>query len=285
MVLRARGNRYEISSTGYDPYLQGVGSDPDGSGYAVGVRVPTTPSAKTGTRYMFMLAKARITARQVARLVGIRQMATIGVAVPNDDQGSVYPLELQVTSPFWKFTDGNISWHLRRLPPGYQATFETFSSEGEAYLDSQTPALIYSSAIGEGGGYLAPYRVPGVPLIGQLGTWYDLRWNWRADQAYYSLDAEIEGPCEIALYASVKQTNTETRPALVLPGSLPGGTGCIPPEDAFVANFPNAVYWRVAGDLIFQEEEFYAESPGQTECWAANDGPRPILPRGRECAR
>jgi hypothetical protein len=271
-----RGTRSELSSVGFDTSLQGVGGDPDGTGYAVGIRVPSPVSATTANRYLFMLARIRLGAFRKAHLVGIRQMATIGTLVSNGGSPAAnYPLEMEIQSPFWKFTDGNISWHLRRIPLGFQQQANVFNGEGQSFLDSRTPSLLYLNAPGEAGGYAAP-KVPGVPLIGQLGTFYDLRWNWRDDHAFASVDTEIEGPCDIALFASVKQTNPETRTALVLPDSLPAGSYSVPNEDAFVVNFPSAIYWRIAGALIFQEEEFYNEPKEGTECYGANDGPRPV---------
>jgi hypothetical protein len=272
-----RGSRYEISSVGFDTSLQGVGGDPDNSGYAVGIRVPSAPTISTPNRYFFMLARTRLNAFCKAHLIGIRQMVTIGTLISNGGTPPAnYPLEKEVQSPFWKFTDGNVSWHLRRIPPTHQQQANIYNAEGLSYLDSQTPSLLYLNAPTEAGGYIAPNKIPGVPLVAQLGTFYDLRWNWRDDHAFFSLDAEIQGPCDIALFASVRQTNPETRTALVLPGSLPAGTDSIPQEDAFVVNFPTSIYWRIAGALLFQEEEFYPEPRENLECYGVNDGPRPV---------
>jgi len=276
--MRMRGSRYEVSSTGFDTSLQGVGADPDGSGYATGIRVPTLPSPPgLKNRYLFMLARMRLGAFRKARLVGIRQLVTIGTNVSNGgDPPRQYPLELGVNSPFWKFTDGNISWHLRRVPPIARIVPNNFNGEGLSYLDSQTPSLVYSTAPADVGGYVPPSKVYGVPLIAQLGTFYDLRFGWRDDHAVFSLDTEIQGPCDIALYASVRQTNPDTRATLVLPDGLTPATAGISKEDEFVANFPNAQYWRVAGSLVFQEEEFYGEPRGSLECWGDQAGPRAI---------
>jgi hypothetical protein len=141
-------------------------------------------------------------------------------------------------------------------------------------MDAQTPALIYSTSPAEVGGYAPPGKVPGVPLIGQLGTFYDLRFGWRDDHAVSSLDTEIEGPCEIALYASIDQTDPGSRTTLVVPGSLPGGPNGLGPEDAFVANFPDAIYWRIAGSLIFEEDQMYGEAEGLKETWGDQTAPR-----------
>ena len=249
-----RNTRYEISTVGLDPALQAIGADPDGSGYQMGIHVPTAPSTTTSGRYLFMLAKARFGANVKARLVGIRQLATIITQVSSGGEvPCIYPLELEIKSPFWHFTDGNISWHLRRVPLGKRQYANASNAEGQQVNDAQTPALIYSSM---GPPYVAP-KVPGTPLIGALGTFYHLGWSWREDHAYDSLDWEFQGPCDIALYCSVKQTNPETRCPLILPGSLPAGFTGLPDEDAFVVNFSNSIYGRVAGSLVFEENRPY----------------------------
>ena len=270
--MRLRGSKVEISSVGFDTSLQGVGADPSGSGYNVGIRVPSTTLDGIQNRYMFMLAKIKVGAFKKVRLTGIRQLVTIGLMVPNG--ATNYPLEFEVTSPFWRFTDGNISWHLRRVPQGYQQTANIYNREGLQFMDAQTPALLYSNAPTEAGGYAPPGKIPGVPLIGQLGTFYDLRFGWRNDQAATSLDTEIVGPCEIALYASIDQTDPGSRTTLVVPGSLPGGFGGLGPEDAFVANFPLAQYWRIAGSLIFEEDQMSGEAEGLKETWGDHTAPR-----------
>ena len=274
--MRLRGSKTEVSSVGFDTSLQGVGSDPNGSGYNVGIRVPSATLDGIQNRYMFMLAKVKVNAFEKVRLTGIRQLVTIGLLVPNGSGSTAtnYPLEFNVTSPFWRFTDGNISWHLRRVPPGFQSTANIYNAEGLQFMDSQTPSLLYSNSPTEAGGYAPPGRIPGVPLLGQFGTFYDLRFGWRNDQAATSLDTEIEGPCEIALYASIDQTDPSTRATLVVPGSLPGGFNGLGPEDAFVANFPLAQYWRIAGSLIFEEDQMYGETEGLKETWGDKTAPR-----------
>jgi hypothetical protein len=275
-----RGSRYEVLTTGFDSSRQGVGSDPDQSGYNVGLRVPSVATSPTN-RYTMALAQARFGGNRKARLVGMRQLVTIGQFVANDAQGSKYPLELQVTAPWWSFTDGNISWHLRRIPiPTYQ-TANTGNTEGKQFLYSRTPALLFSTAgLADGTGYVPPFggKIPGVPLVAELGTFRDLRTQWSSDNAWYDLDIEIEGPCDIILFASVKQTDPATRGTLVLPESLPAGTTHLPSEDAFVVNFPQSIYWRVAGSLVFEEEQYVPEPFGSVE-------PGVLVPTGEQAPR
>lgn len=262
-----RGARIEISTVGFDQDLQMVGSDPYGSPYWVGQRIPTTVLPNNG-RYLYICSFARFGANRKARLVGARQMVVIGqyIATSSGDNTVNYPLLRQVTTPFWRFPDANISWHLRRVPPGQQMIYNTSNAEGLQFRYGTMSTLLYEVA----SPYTAPYGglPPGVPLVPDLGTFHDIRFPWQNGD-FDSLDVEIQGPCDIVLFASVKQTNPNTRTPLVLPSGVP--LDVLGPEDGFIASLesaaggfaqqrgpaPNAVYWSVAGSLIFEEENFY----------------------------
>jgi len=334
-----RGTRHELTTVGFDENLQNVGSDPYRSPYWVGQRIPAF-NPPNGSRYLFLLALARFGAHTKGRLVGIRQLVTIGQNIPVfidttiapasngltlpqpvinaatagfPSNGTIlvttsagvqvvsytgitptsftgtaggtgvmstggliqavianYPLELEVTSPFWKFVDGNISWHLRRVGPLYQnTTATTRNAEGLQFLYGQTPALLFQRAPADLGGYNPPYggQPPGNVLVPDLATFHDLRFFWKTDDAWSSLDIEFEGPCDIALFASVKQTDPTTRTPLVIPPGVKLST--LQREDAFIATpqapldprqeigvAPDAKYWRIAGSLVFEEENF-----------------------------
>ena len=65
---------------------------------------------------------------------------------------------------------------------------------------------------------------------------------------------EVEGNCTVALFASVFQTTVGSRVIL----NTAWGRGQkiasgIAPEDAFLMNFANAIYWRVGGSLMWEE--------------------------------
>lgn len=270
-----RGSRYEVSTTGFDPSRQAIGSDPDGSPYNVGIRLPgppTTGGVPNGQRFMIMLAQARFGGNRKARLVGMRQLITIGAlinSVPGPPPtGTNYPVEFQIKTPFWSFTDGNVSWHLRRVPIMNIQTNNTNNTDTAQFQYSRTPAIMFQTGFVAGdvaAGYTAPFggRIPGTSLTPELGNFPDIKGNWTSDTSWYSLDIEIEGPCDIALMASVKQTTPASRPVLVPPLPLfPGGSSNITPEDGFLLNFPTAQYFRIAGALAFEEEQFVAEPRG-----------------------
>ena len=263
----------EISTDGYDEALQSVGSDPFGSASRVGLRVPTlatqllvaeNQSAKD-SRYLMMLAAFSISHGVRAKILGYRQMVKIGYqqARNGDEGGSApYVVEQLVTDPSWSFQDGNVSFHLQALGPPNNQGFN-WNDQGPTdlqnfkYQFSMTPSVLYQTATVPNPMYvnLTAYQPPnngrpwGTPLrSGGQSTFHDLRTEWKTHGAWSALGLEVEGPDTIALFASVRQTNPISRDKLVLPGTVyPSG---LPAEEAFLQNFPNAIYWRVAGSLI-----------------------------------
>lgn len=250
-----RGSRHEVSTASRDPSLQLVKGDPYGTLTFMGLPVPPTPPTTASNRYLFLLASAQFNMNHVARLVGIRQFVTIGALVPNDEQGTIYPIERPIVTPNWHFSDANISWHLRRYELQPNANFSEFNRSGTSFKNSSTPSLLFVKSPLEVGGYVPPLP-PGNVVVPDLGNFHDIRFPWEDDHAWDSLDIEIEGPCTIGLFASVQQTVPATRATLALPSPLPGGIDCLDPEDAFILNFPLSVYKRVAGALIFEDVPF-----------------------------
>ena len=259
-----RGARYEISSSGIDQALQGVWSDPYGGIYNVGLIIPQVLPSESNwkNRLLFTLAFARFGAHRRVRLVGARQLLTMAAQLNPGSGTSNYILEKQIETPYWHFPDGSVSWHIMRVPPGMNTQFNTSNGDGLAYRYAQNAALLFEEHP-ELSSYVSPNAgIPyGVPLAPSLGNFHDIRFPWVNDHAQTALDIEFEGPCDIVFFATVKQTDPDTRMQLVLPGSLPGGTGCIPKEDAFLANFQSATvpptYWRIGGSLIFEEAAIF----------------------------
>lgn len=252
-----RSTRFEQSTAGFDPAFQGIGSDPYGGSSNVGLRVePFPPPTNTPqTRYLYLLSAIGVNAGERLHIVGLRQMLTIGATVGTGN----YILEQQVTTPYWHFSDANVSWHLMRIPPNKLAIENAFNSVDKMHGYGRSPSLLFQKAPSEGGGYKPPYggRPPGEPLTDSLGCFYDIRFPWVDDHAWDSMDVEVEGPCDIALFASVQQTSPDTRTILDIPDA--GCIPCIPCEDTFVAQFDNARYWRVAGSIIFEKVNMIPE--------------------------
>lgn len=254
----------EIASVGVDEALQGLAGDPYGGLVQTGLRIPAAFQAEPSHRYLFLLAGFTIGDGACAHIIGFRQGLTLGCAAGNE----IAPrrvVEQEVTSPFFKLADANVSWHLRVLGqhepsvpnPGsgpVQPALQNF-----AYESSDTPALLYQAATFPGGPnpfytslvtYTPPNggMPPGAPLAPGLGTFYDLKTSWRTPGAWRSLDVWVEGPARVGFYASVKQTDIRSRIALAAPiGFYQCGLSA---EEQFLLNFPNASLWRVAGALI-----------------------------------
>jgi hypothetical protein len=247
---------YESLTSGYDPAFQLRESDGFGGSSNTGILVPSTPTQNVRSRYMCLVAVVGVSNGQCVIVRGLRQYVTIGVEVPQSgDAGAPsYILEQEVTSPTWHFQDANISWHLMKVPPGWDSPGVAPAQQnrlGYAYLFSSTPAILYNTInMGDATTYEAAYggRPPGEPLTPGLGNFKSLLWPMRAGTSWSSLTIPVEGPCSIALIASVRQTNPMVRTTL----NLPDGA-IVSAEDRFVVDFPQARYWRVAGSIIVEE--------------------------------
>ena len=262
-----RKRQWEIASSGLDEYLQLVGSDPFGSQSSVGLRVPTAASTPKN-RYLMLLAGFTVAEGACVRIRGYRQLVTIGYAQPKGEGGTAtYVVEQEVQSPFWRFSDGNISWHLRKMgPPNAQAvprtldagpvdsdSFKCLWADGAACLyGNPAPARpagnVYTNVVG----YVPPNggKPYGEDVNAKLGTFYDLRTQWRTHGGWEALDIPIRGPETVALFASVKQSDP-SRTSLTLPKTFYAGGLSV--EEQFLQNFPNAIYWRVGGALRVEE--------------------------------
>ncbi|MDE3097533.1 MAG: hypothetical protein KGK07_16225 [Chloroflexota bacterium] len=265
-LLLTGKRRIEICSTGIDEALQGLGADPLAGLSWAGLRVPAWVPYDPQHRMLFALASYTVPDGGLARLVGIRQGWTMGVAqiIAREKYRVV---EQWVDDPFFKLTDGNISWHLRYEPqrqPQVGAGFGVIQPpmQNFAFDSSDTPALLYwDAAFAPGSAYyiqLADYTPPnagqprGTPLCGDLGTFYDLKTKWRDAHAWHNVDAPLIGPGKITLYASVQQSDPVARPALTAPGIANFYSQGLSAEEQFLLNFPTAIIWRVAGALAIE---------------------------------
>jgi len=255
----------EIATTGFDENLQLVGSDPFGGSSWTGLRVPTLPTPDTNHRYLMMLASFSLGERAKARIVGYRQLVTLGFKQATGGAGSPqYVVEQLVETPTFHLSDGGVSFHIQQLgPPNNQGFAPTDQGPNDVrnfkFRWCETPAVLYQKATLIDPFYvnLTAYTPPnlgrpwGRPLRnGGQNSFVDLRTQWETHGAWTSLNIPLDGPDTIALFASVRQSNPTTRPKLTLPGTFfPRG---LSREELFIQNFPNAIYWRVAGSLIVE---------------------------------
>src|ERR1700681_2926409 len=116
-----RGKRVSVSTVAFDQDLQGVGGGPTSRlirPYSTGLRIPGAPPSTRSNRYLFLLAWYSLQANQRARIVSLRQMLEIGQYTPAGERSGKCPLVLNVTSPTFRFVDGNVVWGLTRVPGG-----------------------------------------------------------------------------------------------------------------------------------------------------------------------
>jgi hypothetical protein len=260
----------ELAAAGFDENLQIVGGDPYGGRSAVGIRIPTLATPNPQSRYLVLLSSFSIPEGQRAVIRGYRQLVTLGVIQNADSGAGAAPrvIEQLVTSPFWAFPDGNISWHLQNLgaAPGASTTqslagaVPTPSSSFAFRWASGGAALLYETAtIPVGGLYvdLTAYTPPnqGQPQgrslrAGTNATFYGQQTDYLDHGAWGSLDIDVEGPKTVGFFASVGQSNPGTRPTVTVPGTF--YQNGLSDEELFLLNFPSAVYWRVGGSLIVE---------------------------------
>lgn len=271
------GKRYEIATVGIDEALQGFSSDPFGSAFpsSVGLRVPSFVPSNANpqlNRYLFLLASRTIGRGETVRLRGWRQYLTLGISAPANTNVGSRPVEFEVVTPGFRFADGNVSWHLVREPlQGVAMNRPNTDLPSFMYRDSDTPSLLYASySQSAPSGYYPVGLSSYVPPLDRLGTWepvaglgnvHDLRTKWRDPEVWEnSLNVCVGGPARVSLYASVLQTNPNTRPAVNAPANQATGD---PVEEDFIIRWNGqgpggleaggVTYWRIAGSLIVED--------------------------------
>lgn len=271
--------RYEIATNGPNAEFGYIGSDPYNTNAYTGLVVPSTPSASIdGARYLFQLARASFStgeqsaSHQGVRLVGIRQYAELIARVPagtlplapigetGPPLGSTVIFRKEIVSPLWHPIDGAISWHVMILNKVQRDFRHPSNTDGLTYQDSTSPTLLFQTPppaltpVVSPGPYTPPNggRPWGTPLGASLGNMHDLRYPWRSTRAEHVLDIPIPVPCDVVLFASVRQNDPSLNPTF-------GPDQCcllptLSPEDQFVVAFNTfAQYGRIAGSLVFDQ--------------------------------
>lgn len=255
-------SRVELVSAAVDTDLQGIGGSPYlGDFSSTGLRVPTAPTVDQQHRYLFRLCGAEIPTGAGLYVVGMRQAVTLRAEFQRtNEQGlitGVFPFEREVVSPWWRFTDGNVSFHLK-WSQQVQSN-RTILSAGVPGTSPSTfgvdSALLYNP--GPGGIFPVVYDPPGAGIppgrdVDWLGTIRELRYPWGSTS--WDISVPCYGPGVVTLYASVFQTNPSTRippPQLTPPAPFTDPVVCgMRVEDQFLVQFPLCNYGRVAGALL-----------------------------------
>jgi hypothetical protein len=261
--------RDEIVTNGPSPEFGFIGSDPYNTNAYTGLIVPPTPSAAIGgARYLFVLARQSFsTGEQSAdrlgvRLVGIRQYAELIARLPartaplatgsGSATGSTVTFRKEITSPLWHPLDGNISWHVMIINKVQRDTRNPANTDGVIYQDALSPSLLYQT--------LGPYTPPnggrpwGTPIGASLSNIHELRYPWRTTLSELTLDISIPVPCDVVLFASVRQNDPTTNPVLSDAVTTTQQFSALSPEDQFVVAYPTfAQYGAIAGSLVFDQ--------------------------------
>jgi hypothetical protein len=265
--------RVELVSQGIDAALQGLAGDPYNGTTSVGLRVPAFVTHTAVNRYMFLLCTFNLSEGINGWVRGFRQGWSLGQRLQITQGPNQGPrvVEQWVTTPNFKLPDGNISWHMRLMgkddpfgrPPNPGEVFDpaTGPQQNLAFRDSKGPALLFNTVASGTPFYeqLTAYtpplagKPPGEPLTGELDTFYDLKTHWDDAHDWHALDIRIQGPCRVAFYASVQQTDPATRTPLPVPA--PFFDGGLEPEEQFLLNFPGASIWRVAGAFVVEIDD------------------------------
>jgi len=266
-----RSRIVEVKTIGYRQERAGYGSSAMlGDAYQPLLPVPDFIPT-TGSRFLFRLCAAQVAPNEEARVVSYKLTSLIGqrtdvrILPPNTDQWT-YLVEREVVSPFWSFVDGNVTWYFRSVPvDGTQlAKDPLWPPSVDRELSGLSPALLaltYDPTLRlytppGGGGPPPGSSIAGLDTIReQPGVWTS------------PLPAEdfVKGPCVITMFASVLQTDPNTRPYLPLanyPNPIGGLSQGLRPEDQFLLSWgeppTNRVqYTAVAG--AFRVE--YREQP------------------------
>jgi hypothetical protein len=245
--------RLIVSTSQIDLAYTGIGSSPmAGDINGAGIVIPDTRTPNRSRRYLMRLCGVNVNegARVIVR--SIRQLLTIGAVTESNQPGVGYPYELAVTSPVWRFVDGNVSWHLRKVNPKVpEAGPRQFNDVAPLVTPYSASQYGISSTIltrdGAGGAYvpLNGADAYGDPVAG-LGTFYDMRYPWPNSTEPADLGIEVSGACDLVIFASVYQTDPTTR---IVPAVAPNLL-TIGPEDRFLAAFPNARYHRIGAEMV-----------------------------------
>ncbi len=249
------------SSASYDPDCAGVGATYYTDATASRVFIPPAPTLGREPRYLFRLAAISCETGNAIRIRGLRQAIGLGCVLVSDDRdnpGQV-ALNMDQKSPFWRFPDANVCFGLRAIyGPAVgllRSARRIAPGEGLDYASgTESVRLVASNGIIIPGNKApAAGYFPGKP-VGSLGLFRDLRFPWSSQGGLNDFDIELNGPVIIALYASVRQTDPESRQSLaaLLPSTF------VPPlpEDEFVVNveragtMPPVIYRYVSGSII-----------------------------------
>lgn len=260
--------RHEIVAVGADPAFALIGGDPFNTNVNTGIQVPSTPTALlpavpgiplSQRRYLFMLARQQFNSGDVGlgsgiagvRLTGIRLFSELVARIPGVEGAPDTVFRRGIDDPIFHPPDGSITWHVMVIAKTSMARRNVANADGFIFRDAYGPALLFQQPFPA---YVPPNggRPWGKPIGASLGNMHDLRYRWQRDTTEYALDIPLPQPCDVALFASVRQNDPATNPTDA--GLTANQFTSLPREQQFLASFHQfAQYGRIAGSLVFNQ--------------------------------
>jgi hypothetical protein len=266
-IYAPRRWKTELASSGIDEMLQGIGGDPFRSLDAVGLRIPGLANDPTN-RYLFQLVTIPVPRGTRVRVLGYRQLLTLGVLQPSGEQGGSRLVELVVRTPTFRLPDGNVSWHMTKVTGKPPIENRLTNSDNFLFRYGRTGSqLVYETAhfpaanvdpFGRPDFYvtLDAYTPPnggmpfGTPI---METVHDIRNPWDEPHSEDWLVKEVDGPGTIVMWASVRQTALGGSPRIIQTPNPNNLQILGPDEEKFIAQYPGQVkLWRVAGAVLYE---------------------------------
>lgn len=244
--------RLVVSTSQIDPSLTAVGGSPFvGDMSATGVLIPAGATPAQSRRYLVRCCSLGLGPNQTAFIRSMRHLVWIGVELTQVT--GVVHFEQIVTTPGWRFPDGNVSFHLRRVGTAVLERGRAFGVGGPPIMGGGTACVETPNGHGSGilgnitGGVYTSLN-GGMPFgedVAGLGTTRDVRYPPGSTPSQ-DLDLQVTGPSSVAVFASVWQTNPTTRINWAGSKDIIDGLG---PEDRFWVRFDTARYWRVGAEM------------------------------------
>lgn len=253
LVDVVRRRRDDIVTTGFDEALQLNGGDSSAGMVNTGLRVPplASPNMSVPGWYRFLCVVVDLTAGDA--LIGWDRLVTIG-ATRTSEERPRYLYERPVVTPNFYIPGGFVTFSLTVQPRApTQRLVGPLDRPSFVLRDTDDCALVYESS----------HFPVAPPLPGYLGmddyappamqgslvfSARDVRMLWQPDH-FHALYLPVTQTTRYRLYADVFQPDS----AETFVPNIDATWACgFTPEEQFLQQFNDAIYWRVAGRLIVE---------------------------------
>jgi hypothetical protein len=262
--------RHDYASAGFDDFLANLG------GHNTGLRVPSQAVGAVSHKpldYLFLLQAVDVEPDQ--SIVGVAPLLTIAAPqTVSESDAPLYPYEVAVSSPLWRFPDAFSHWFLTvegKPPPGAPtATNGTQPADSDSFVfrDASTSALVYETVhfpvAPAVPGYLGLDDYTAPPVQGSVFLEFrDLRGPWTDVNTFRAARWRWNHSVRVRFYLRLRQTDPATRLKLPLDTTIFAAfPGSFAPEDGYLTASQNGSgsmddtlqYWRCAGRILLAGE-------------------------------